>query len=363
MKIGILGTRGIPNQYGGFEQFAEFLSIGLVAKGHEVSVYNSHKHTFQEKSFKGVKLIHCYDPEYKIGTSGQFIYDFNCIRNARKHSFDILLQLGYTSSSVWAKWLPNDAIIVTNMDGLEWKRSKYSKAVQRFLMKAEKWAVNSSDYLIADSIGIQNYLDKKYHTKSHYIAYGAELFNDPEQEVIAKYQVQPFKYDMLIARLEPENSIETILDGMENSASKFPFLVVGNHKTAFGKYLKGKYINDDRIRFVGGIYKQDDLNQLRYFSRLYFHGHQVGGTNPSLLEAMGSQALIAANNNEFNRAILQDDGFYFTTANDVKRLIENVIKNDNLSKISNNMKKIELEFNWNLIVEQYESLFKGILNN
>lgn len=362
MKIGILGTRGIPNNYGGFEQFAEFLSVGLVKRGHHVSVYNSHKHQYQDKTFQGVDIIHCFDPEYKIGTSGQFIYDFNCIRDARKRNFDILLQLGYTSSSVWAKWLPSKSIIVTNMDGLEWKRTKYRKPVQRFLLKAEKWAVNSSDHLIADSIGIQQYLENKYDRKAYYIAYGAEIFNDPDQDVLENYNVEPYKFDMLIARLEPENSIEIILDGVAKSNSTNRFLVIGNHETSYGEYLKGKYADKPGIIFTGGIYNQNDLNQLRYYSQLYFHGHTVGGTNPSLLEAMGSQALIAANDNDFNRAILQDDGYYFTSEDDIKRLMEFVVKNDNLTRISNNLKKIEFEFNWNAIIDQYESFFKEILN-
>ena len=94
MKIAILGTRGIPNYYGGFEQFAEFFSVYLIEKGHEVFVYNSHDHPFQEKTFHGVNIIHQYDPEYKLGTFGQFIYDFNCIMDSRKRNFDIILQLG-----------------------------------------------------------------------------------------------------------------------------------------------------------------------------------------------------------------------------------------------------------------------------
>jgi len=149
---------------------------------------------------------------------------------------------------------------------------------------------------------------------------------------------------------------------MYKSTDASPFLVIGNHDTTFGKYLKAKYVRDKRIKFIGGVYNQEDLNQLRYFSRLYFHGHQVGGTNPSLLEAMGSQALIAANDNDFNRSILQNDSYYFSSVIDVTRLIENIVKNDNLTKISNNMKKIELEFNWNAIVNQYESFFKEILS-
>ena len=361
MNIGILGTRGIPNNYGGFEQFAEYLSVGLAEKGHRVSVYNSHRHPYKKKEYNGVNIISCYDPEYRIGTAGQFIYDFNCIRDARKRNFDILLQLGYTSSSVWAKWLPAGSVIVTNMDGLEWKRSKYRKAVRRFLKKAEKWAVNSSNYLIADSQGIRKYLKEKYAKESEYIPYGAELFNDPDPEMIKKFGVEPLEYDMLIARLEPENSIEMILDGVVKYQNEKKFLVVGNHKTAYGEYLKGKYAAYKQVVFTGGIYDKEILNQLRYHSRLYFHGHTVGGTNPSLLEAMASHALIAAHNNQFNKAILGDDGFYFSSADDVRRLLQITVKNDNLSRILNNMKKIELEFNWPAVISQYENFFKRIL--
>src|SRR5690606_37250363 len=114
MKIGILGTRGIPNHYGGFEQFAEYLSVGLVKRGDEVVVYNSSSHPFQEKKYMGVDIVHCYDPEPKICTAGQFVYDLNCIRDARTRSFDILLQLGYTSSSVWGRILPDKPIVFTN---------------------------------------------------------------------------------------------------------------------------------------------------------------------------------------------------------------------------------------------------------
>src|SRR5690606_39008995 len=135
----IVGTRGIPNFHGGFEQFAEFFSIYMVNQGHEVFVYNSHTHPFQESVFNGVNIIHKKDPENRIGTAGQFLYDLNCILDARKKNYDIILQLGYTSSSVWGRILPKEAIIVTNMDGLEWKRSKYNKYVRKFLKTAEKW--------------------------------------------------------------------------------------------------------------------------------------------------------------------------------------------------------------------------------
>ena len=133
MKIAIIGTRGIPNHYGGFEQFAEYLAVYLVKHNCEVYVYNSYNHPYQEPVFNGVNIIHCRDPEKKMGTIGQFIYDLNCILDTRNKDLDVILQLGYTSSSIWSFLLPKKPIIITNMDGLEWKRSKYWFLVRKFL--------------------------------------------------------------------------------------------------------------------------------------------------------------------------------------------------------------------------------------
>ncbi len=358
LKIGILGTRGIPNQYGGFEQFAEYLSLGLVERGHEVVVYNGHTHTYQQSSWNGVQLVHCYDPEYKIGTAGQFIYDLNCILDARKRNFDILLQLGYTSSSVWSFLLPKNQQILTNMDGLEWKRSKYSSKVQRFLKWAEKRAVNSSDVLIADSIGIQSYLKKTFSTDSVYIPYGAHTFTNPSQEVLSTYNLPAGGYDMLIARMEPENNIEVILDGVEASNSQLPMLVIGGIKNNFGQYLQTKFTSSTKIKFLGPVYDQNALNNLRYFSRYYFHGHSVGGTNPSLLEAMASNTCIIAHHNEFNEAILGKDAYYFTNASNIKNRLEQELDAEKCRQNRQvNQKKIEQKFTWNSIVSQYEELF------
>ena len=226
MKIGVLGTRGIPNHYGGFEQFAEFFATYAAKQGHEVFVYNSHSHPYKEKEFKGVHIVHCYDPENKIGTVGQFIYDLNCIRDARKRGFDIILQLGYTSSSVWFSLHAKSAIVITNMDGLEWKRTKYSKKVQKALQIAESLAVKKSDYLIADSIGIQKYIKEKYQKESTYIAYGAHNFDNPNLEILKEYQVEKEKFNMIMARFEPENNLDMVLEGVSKAVDKMPILVI-----------------------------------------------------------------------------------------------------------------------------------------
>ncbi|WNM19676.1 DUF1972 domain-containing protein [Flavobacterium capsici] len=358
MKIAILGTRGIPNYYGGFEQFAEFFSVFLAQNDHKVFVYNSHNHPYKENNFKGAHIIHQFDPEYKIGTAGQFIYDLNCILDARKRNFDIILQLGYTSNAIWHFLLPRKPIIITNMDGLEWKRTKYSKIVQKALKYSEKLAIKSSDFLIADSVGIQNHIKKSYSKESKYIAYGAEVFLNPNPEILFEYNLEKGFYNMILARLEPENNIETILDGVVLSNSTTPIIIIGNHETKFGDYLKKKFLKYKNIRFLGAVYNLNHLNNLRYYSNLYFHGHTVGGTNPSLLEAMASNALIIAHNNEFNKAILKENSYYFSSADEVKNIINTIKKNDNLQLVQNNIKAIEKEFNWNKINGEYLQFFE-----
>lgn len=361
MKIAIIGTRGIPNHYGGFEQFAEYLAKGLVERGHEITVYNSHLHPYQESEWNGVKLIHCQDPEDKWGTVGQFVYDLNCILDTRKRSFDIILQLGYTSSTVWGWLLPRkNCIITTNMDGLEWSRSKYSKPVQWFLKQAEYLATVFSDHWISDSIGIQDYLTKKYNIPSTYIPYGAFPFVAPDGSDLLPYRVAEYNYNMLVARFEPENNIDTILEGAASADIKTPFLVIGKHATKYGEYLKDKFKAHSHIRFIGGVYDINVLNNLRFYSNLYFHGHSVGGTNPSLLEAMASQALICANQNLFNSAILEKDAFYFSTAEEVKKYIDTVKKEKYSTYVNNNLRKIEDLYEWNKIIDQYEDHFNTI---
>ncbi len=363
MKIGIIGTRGIPNYYGGFEQFAEYLAKYLVTKGHNVTVYNSHYHPYQQNNWEGVRIIHKYDPENAIGSAGQFIYDLNCILDSRKRDYDILLQLGYTSSSIWGKLLPKGCKIVTNMDGLEWKRSKYSRKVQKFLLYAEKLGVKYSDNLVSDSIGIQNYINEKYKVDSTYIPYGSDCVEQFSENTLGPYDIKPYNYSMLIARLEPENSIETILDGVTQCKENKPFLVIGKHETMYGDYLKNKYREFSQIRFLGGIYDINVLNDLRRYANVYFHGHTVGGTNPSLLEAMGSCALICANDNLFNKSILGEDAFYFDKSADVELILSKSIDEMLREKfIENNKYKIKKLYNWELIVEQYEKLFDEVLS-
>lgn len=364
MKIGIIGTRGIPNHYGGFEQFAEHLATYLVKNNCEVYVYNSSNHPYQEPIFNDVNIIHCNDPEKKMGTIGQFIYDLNCILDTRKKDLDIILQLGYTSSSIWSFLFPKKPLIITNMDGLEWKRSKYTFFVRKFLKFAEGLAVKNSHFLVSDSEGIKKYIDDKYQKDSKFIAYGSKIVCDVDESVLKKFDVKKLQYNMLIARIEPENNIETILDGVVLSNSKVPFLVVGDYSNnSFGTRIKDKFENFSQIVFLGSIYNNNELNSLRYFCDLYFHGHSVGGTNPSLLEAMGSANLIIAHNNIFNKAVLKENAYYFYSPEDVSFYINRKSKEFESIKIQNNIEKIKNEYDINKINGSYLSYFNECLKN
>ncbi len=354
MRIGIIGTRGIPNYYGGFEQFAQYLSEYLARKNHEVFVYNSHNHPYQESEWNGVKIIHCKDPEHIIGPAGQFIYDLNCILDSRKRNFDIILQLGYASSALWSPLLPNETIVITNMDGLEWKRSKFSKITKFYILFAERMTVKSSQFLISDSKGIQSYLQDKYSVESKYIPYGSDLVTFTDDTILSDLNLDKGSYNMLIARMEPENNIEIILKGFVNSETTRKFLVIGNTENKYGAYIKNKF-TDDRIVYLGYVFGIEKLNALRKNSYLYFHGHTVGGTNPSLLEAMSSYAVICAHNNDFNKAILKNDAFYFNCSKCITALLNKESIEESKSFIENNIEKINTKYNWKKILDEYES--------
>jgi glycosyltransferase involved in cell wall biosynthesis len=366
VKIAILGTRGIPNAYGGIEEFAEHLSVELAKQGHEITVYQSSDHPFKEKIFKGVRLSPHHNPEKYLGPAGQFVYDLMCILDSRRQSFDVILQVGYTSSSVWSWLLPSHkSFIITNMDGLEWKRSKWNTAVKAFLRQAEKWAVRSSHFLVSDSLAIRKFILETYQKDSTYIPYGTySIEQEPSPDMLHVHGLKPFEYNLMIARLEPENNIEMIIKATIAAGDpQNKFVITGSTSTKFGQYLLKTYSNHPLIQFTGGIFNREKLSALRFFSNFYFHGHCVGGTNPSLLEAMGGYCLIYAHENDFNKLILGQDGGYFSTENDLVKLIKTAPrKRMDHPFLGNNLKKTKYLYSWENVAQAYEQLFKELLN-
>ena len=372
MKIAFISTRGIPNNYGGFEQFAEYISVGLAQRGHEVVVYSPKFHPYQEDTYKGVRLKHIYSPETWMGSSvGSFFYDFASLCDAlKKEDFDIIYEAGYTSiipAYIWFNVRKRKRpIFTTNMDGLENKRSKFSPMVRRFLDWEEKMAVKYSHYLIADNMGIHDYYKEKYDKESKFLAYGADIHDDFNADYLKEFGLQPEEYYILIARLEPENNIVMAIEGYLHSKEngRRPLIVVGKTNTPHGKELVEKYGNEKNVRFVGGIYDFKKLDSVRHFSKVYFHGHSVGGTNPSLLEAMAAGCFIFAHDNIFNRAVLEENAFYYLSADKVAEYLNRIDTMAEESKIqytANNIEVIRNEYSWEHLVDEHEKYFQWLL--
>ncbi len=359
LKIGILGCRGIPNRYGGYEQFAQHLGEGLVRKGHGVWVYQSSLHPYKEDNWKGVRLLRQPDPENKLGTFGQFIYDLYCLRDARTRGFDILLQLGYTSNAIWFPFWPSEPVNMVHMDGLEWKRTKYAAPVRHFLRWMEQLAARKGEVLVADSTAIRAHLRAAYQREAEYIPYGAPQEPVCKMAHLGRFGLEPGQYYLAIARLVPENNLIPIIDGVLGGGERLPILVVGDTGSSHGRYLQNCYRGNKQVVFPGGIYEPELLNSLRGYARLYFHGHSVGGTNPSLLEAMSCGVSICAHDNVFNRSVLEDQAYYFENSNDISRLLVNWEYNKSLAAgwVVNNRHSTRTKFNWEKIVDRYETLF------
>ena len=373
MKIAFVSVRGIPNNYGGFEQFAEYISVGLAERGHEVTVYSPSYHPYKGDEYKGVRIKHVYSPETWMGGSvGSFFYDFMSLKDAlRREDFDIIYEAGYTSIIPAFVWFDvkslKKPIVVTNMDGLEYKRTKFNKWVRKFVFWEEKTAVKHSHYLIADNMGIHDYYKEKYGRDSKFLAYGADIHDDYDAGYLKEFGLEPDGYHMIVARLEPENNIVMAIEGYLHSKEngRRPLIVVGKTNTPHGKELVARYGNEKSVRFVGGIYDFKKLNSVRHFSYAYFHGHSVGGTNPSLLEAMASGCFILAHDNIFNRAVLKDNAFYYPTSEKVTGLLNEIDKIATAQKsvfTNNNLDEIRNEYSWEHLVDEHERYFKWLLD-
>ena len=372
MKIAFISTRGIPNNYGGFEQFAEYISVGLARRGHDVTVYSPRFHPYREESYKDVRIKHIYSPETWMGSSvGSFFYDFLSLRDALKNEdFDIIYEAGYTSiipAYIWFNVKKRERpVFVTNMDGLENMRSKFNPLVRRFLDWEERMAVRYSHYLIADNMGIHDYYKEKYGKESKFLAYGADIHDCFEAELLKDLNLVPEEYYLLIARMEPENNITMAIEGYLHSKEngRRPLVVVGKTGTPHGKELVAKYGRERSVRFIGGIYDFKKLDTVRHFSRAYFHGHSVGGTNPSLLEAMAAGCFILAHDNIFNRAVLKDRTLYYSSAEKIAEYLDamdDLVQKYKADYTAANRDVIRKEYSWERLIDEHEKYFQELL--
>jgi glycosyltransferase involved in cell wall biosynthesis len=360
MRISIIGSRGIPARYGGFETFAEEISILLTRKGINV-VVQCDKSENPISHYNGVSLY------YSSATKSQnpFKYYYEGLRWGLRNS-DIILVTGSGGAIFYFLKRPAGKVIITNTDGIESKRSKWSFAHRIFLKFSEMIAVWKSDYIIADSLSIKNYLINSYGKLEHkirVIEYGSYINVTPDISVLGNFNLKSFSYYLIVCRIEPENNLSMIIDGYISSLSEFPLVIVGNLTNK--RYVKGlitRY-SSNNVRFLDGIYDKDELRSLRYFCKAYLHGHSIGGTNPSLLEAMGNKNLIICHDNQFNREVTADAQSYFSNSEQCAEIIRKTdVMNEHEIEVfrQSSINRIISYYNWDNILNKYLQLFYSI---
>jgi glycosyltransferase involved in cell wall biosynthesis len=316
LRIAIIGSRGIPAGYGGFETFAQELAPRLVERGHEVTVYCRKGYTAGETldEYKGVKLVHT--PALRSRSLEQLSHELTSIIDSGPRNFDLYYCLGYRGSPLYVSLRAAGKIVIDNTDGFEWKRRKWNRLGRTYLRMAE-WIVArlGADELISDAEAIRQYFLRTYGRESTHVVYGAYTFGADARrpEVLERYEVTPGGYYLVVCRIEPENNVDLIVREFIASGSDRELVVVGgmNYETPFWQELQ-RLAAGSRVRFVGPVYGSMLIESLLLGARGYFHGHEVGGTNPALLNAMGCGSLVIALDTEFNRENLVDAGRYFS---------------------------------------------------
>jgi glycosyltransferase involved in cell wall biosynthesis len=359
VRIGLLGTRGIPNKYGGFEEFAEKITEHWVNEGHEVIVYcESGDESFEDVLPNGVKRVFIKTFQRSLKGFYLFLYDYQSTKDAVRRNCDVIYHAGYQSAA-FGNWFLREKLagrLVYNMDGLEWMRSKWSKPIQIITKYFEKQAAKSGALLVADNKGIQDYLNSKYNVSSELIAYGADKVENLEPEYLKEYGLHPRTYNILVARFEPENNLEAVIRA--HIKAEQHLIVIANNTTAHYKELSQLMDTSEFINFLGPVYNKEMLNTLRAFSKYYFHGHTVGGTNPSLLEAMACKCNILAHDNTFNRDVLKENGYYWKDSESIVNLLS---KTSNLE--FNNEKQLnylESNYSWKQVALDHIKVFNSL---
>ena len=374
-NMAIVGSRGIPSKYSGFEKFTECLSIELKRRDIQVWVSCENGKQNSPEDYFGVKLF--YFP-FKPPSSSiarylyEFIYDAYSLLYASL-KVDVVYMLGYSAAFFF--FIPKifGKKLWVNPDGIEWRRSKFNPTIKFLLKLCEKLTIFWADDVIADSKEIKKYLDSSYGINSIYIPYGAipsskHIDWDDEKLIGNTMEINPnIGYWLMVARLEPENNVHTIIKAYTNSNVDKPLLVIGNFTLPKYEESIRDIINENpnkQVILAGGIYDQEVLNILRDNCFAYIHGHSVGGTNPSLLEIMAMKTVIIAHDNEFNREVCEESALYFDNASNLKDIIENVNENieDYIILKQKAYQRIVNMYSWETIYYKYEKLLKENYN-
>lgn len=357
--VRILGIRGVPAAHGGFETFAEYLALYLVTKGWRVVVYcqEEGEGPITSDTWRGVERVKV--PVRARGPLGTVLFDWRTTVHASRQG-DLCLTLGYNTAVFCALLRARGVPNVINMDGIEWSRAKWGPVPTAWLWFNERAACRLGNHLVADHPAIKAHLAKQVSAeKITTIAYGADRVTAAPETPVRELGLVPGEYMTLIARPEPENSILEVVAGFSKKRRAKRLLVLGRYDTANDGYHRAvQAAASDEVMFVGAVYDRARVQALRFHSIAYIHGHRVGGTNPSLVEALGAGNAVFAHDNRFNRGVCGDAARYFTDTDDFAAVMDGLATDPGqlgtMSRAS--VERFESSFGWANILGAYEKL-------
>lgn len=363
MKVAILGSRGIPACYSGYDTLVEELSFGLACSGDfDVLVYcRSAYYEDHPDTLQGVRLVYLPAPRLKALES--LLHSFISTLHVLGRRVDVVYFVDPANAPFCLLLRLFRKSVIVHTDGLGWKRRKWGPLARRYYKFVERLCAYTAAALVTDNPVMQEYYWEEYNAQSVYIPYGAEHHDGADETVYKELDLSPNRYLLVVARLEPENNTDFIVNEYTRSKVKMPLVVVGDSPYN-PKYLARLHeLADDRTHFVGRINNQRMLNALYKGAYLYIHGHEVGGTNPSLLRAMNAGSAPLVIDVPFNKTVIEKSGFVFKRENGhLSSMLEYLVTDPTgvMNKGLIAQKRAEISFTWDLVVEEHKKLFRHV---
>lgn len=363
LRIALMGTRGVPARYGGFETAMEEVGKRLVADGHDVTVYCRRGNSGEQvepTEYLGMRLVHLPAMRHRsLETLSHTLLSALHVL-ATKRRFDAVVMCNSANAAALPLLRLAKTRVAIHVDGLEWRRTKWGRLGRQYYRAAEALSVRWADALVADAHGIEAYYADEFGARTDGIAYGAPDLADVEDDRLATLGLHTGGYHLIVARFEPENNVDLMVEGYLRSNAALPLVVVGStpYPGAHSARIEALAGQDERVRLLGGVWDQALLDQLYKGALTYLHGHSVGGTNPSLLRAMGAGTHTIAYDVIFNREVAGPQGVYGSSPGEIGAAIDEAESDPHATLARGNdlARRARELYTWDLVATAYGSL-------
>lgn len=366
MKVALIGTRGVPANYGGFETCAEEIGVGLAARGHEVVAYCRPGNAPGDPGeYLGVKLV--YRPYIDKKSLGTLTHTTLSMAHAVRRDFDVIMLFNAGNSPICILPKLFRTPVALNVDGLEWKRAKWGPIAKRYYQMAEWVACRLGDRIVSDSRGIQAYYQQRYRTPSTFIAYGGRVETSDKPEILQEYGLEPDEYFFVASRLEPENHADLTVEAFAKVRTDKKLVIAGGANWDSPYVERIRATTDPRVMFLGPVYTPGHIKELHCNAYAYVHGNEVGGTNPALLKALGYGNCVLALNVVFNAEVLaggEAGVLYEMDADDLAGKLQRMVdRPDEVEEFRRRGPARILEaYQWDAVTADYERLLERLMS-